>query len=308
LNTAGPAEKKVNTMEKRFLLGVGCQKGGTTWLHDYISQHPNGDFGFQKEYHIFDVLFTDSGDSVLERRRTRALEELQNRDSLINSPNGFKVFKLFDFYSNIDSYFDYFWTLANRNPDVHLTGDITPAYAGLSTETFAMIRAKLVERDLVPRVVFLMRDPVERCISMFRMRMRITRGAIDWNEEEEKEAVRASYTKDTCVRRTQYDQTMISLEQVFKPEEIFYGFYEELFEEKTIRDLTGFLGVEYRAPDFKKQVNVSRTEHELGEEIRREIFDFYRDTYDFIGGRFGADRVKRLWKSYRHFDGLQAAE
>ena len=41
--------------EKVFILGVGCQKGGTTWLHKQLDKHPNVNMGFTKEYHVFDA-------------------------------------------------------------------------------------------------------------------------------------------------------------------------------------------------------------------------------------------------------------
>jgi len=41
---------------KTFLLGVGCQKGGTTWLRDYLAQAPECSPGFDTEYTIFDSL------------------------------------------------------------------------------------------------------------------------------------------------------------------------------------------------------------------------------------------------------------
>ena len=41
---------------KTFLLGVGAQKAGTSWLHDQLNRRHDADFGFLKEYHIFDAL------------------------------------------------------------------------------------------------------------------------------------------------------------------------------------------------------------------------------------------------------------
>jgi hypothetical protein len=41
---------------KLFLLDVCCQKGGSSWLYDYLQKHPQADMGFQKEYHILDGL------------------------------------------------------------------------------------------------------------------------------------------------------------------------------------------------------------------------------------------------------------
>ena len=39
-----------------FLLGVGAQKAGTSWLHQQLHQRSDADFGFLKEYHIHDAL------------------------------------------------------------------------------------------------------------------------------------------------------------------------------------------------------------------------------------------------------------
>ena len=46
----------LDTMEKQFILGVGCQKGGTTWIYDQLSKLEQVNFGFKKEYHVFDTL------------------------------------------------------------------------------------------------------------------------------------------------------------------------------------------------------------------------------------------------------------
>lgn len=45
---------------KTFLLGVGAQKAGTTWLYDYLNDHPQTDMGLYKEYHLFDNLHVPS--------------------------------------------------------------------------------------------------------------------------------------------------------------------------------------------------------------------------------------------------------
>ena len=42
-----------------FLLGTGCQKGGTAWLHDYLGSSTETDLGFMKEYHVWDRLDLD---------------------------------------------------------------------------------------------------------------------------------------------------------------------------------------------------------------------------------------------------------
>ena len=46
----------MSEMQKTFLLGVGAQKAGTSWLHDQLNRRRDADFGFLKEYHVFDAL------------------------------------------------------------------------------------------------------------------------------------------------------------------------------------------------------------------------------------------------------------
>ena len=43
--------------QKTFVLGVGAQKAGTSWLHHQLASRADTDFGFLKEYHVFDVIF-----------------------------------------------------------------------------------------------------------------------------------------------------------------------------------------------------------------------------------------------------------
>ena len=43
-------------MQKTFILGVGSQKGGTTWLHRQLTSNATVDLGHKKEYHVFDSI------------------------------------------------------------------------------------------------------------------------------------------------------------------------------------------------------------------------------------------------------------
>lgn len=63
---------------KTFLLGVGCQKDGTTWVHDYLSTHRKVDMGFEKEYHIIDALHLR--ENTLIRQRTESQKNLVFQD------------------------------------------------------------------------------------------------------------------------------------------------------------------------------------------------------------------------------------
>ena len=67
-------------------------------------------------------------------------------------------------YENL--YFIYF-SMVLKNGGIAL--DITPSYAGLSAHRFNFINTKFIERGVQVKCIFIMRDPVKRCISAFNM-------------------------------------------------------------------------------------------------------------------------------------------
>ena len=58
-----PTGLRVNDGEKelkpKFILGLGAQKAGTSWLHSTLSKNDNVHMGFTKEYHIWDFVFSE---------------------------------------------------------------------------------------------------------------------------------------------------------------------------------------------------------------------------------------------------------
>ena len=44
---------------KTFVLGLGAQKSGSTWLHSYLNHFSFSDFGPVKEYHIWDGVYSE---------------------------------------------------------------------------------------------------------------------------------------------------------------------------------------------------------------------------------------------------------
>lgn len=278
-------------MPKTFLLGVGAHKGGTTWLHDYLKGRPDTDMGFLKEYHVFDALFID--EAVIRRKF------LQQRIKDIVSPTRWPrldQLRLLRFLGNPEHYFDYFQRLC-RDPRVKLTGDITPSYSGLPIEAFGYIKQQLEQRGFDVKVLLLMRDPVERCLSATRMWMRHSR--IERTAESEAARLAVFHQLPGYRLRTRYDLTIANLEAVFRPEQIFYGFYEELFDQASVRALCRFLGLPYLEPDLAKRVNESRTDHVLPDALRAEVAQAYAMVYRAVGERFGQARVAALWPNQR---------
>ena len=180
-------------MKKTFILGVGAQKSGTSWLYRYLSAQTNSNFGALKEYHIWDALY------IKECRNFIAPNEDDLRYNLQNIDGSYEL---------------YFNTLISDNTNI--TGDITPSYSGLPSFAFEKIRKKIELAGFDIKVIFLMRDPFERCWSAVRMARR--NGNTEFSEFE---LLRNSYNSEQFFFRTNYKATIEALESVFDRNQIY---------------------------------------------------------------------------------------
>ena len=275
---------------KIFLLGVGAHKSGTTWLYEYLRRHPNAEMGFTKEYHVFDALYVSAEDI----RRKFLQARINNVLQATNSPNQIDL-ALLRFLGDPESYFGYFKEIVHQAPGILLTGDITPTYSSLPEEGFRHIRNGVISRGFSIRVMFSMRDPVERCISAARFDLR--NAGVTRTLETEIRHLRENYFSLRYQMRSSYNQTLRNLEKVFSPNQIHCVFYEELFNTRSLQGICDFLKIPFIETDFTHRVNESRTVNEIPMELRSAVARFYRPVYDVVMQRFGDERIKSLWPS-----------
>ncbi|WP_444931309.1 sulfotransferase domain-containing protein [Microbulbifer sp. SSSA002] len=286
-------------MEKNFILGVGCQKGGTSWLHSQLNKSKNVDTGFKKEYHVFDALHIPECKHFL----TQKFKDLEAAPITQEaSPEKGRLLKYLSFYMDTQNYYDYFDYLWHKGgPEVTTVGDITPSYSALPPTALNDIKLNLEERGFNVKVIFIMRDPIERCWSMVRMKRRKKLIADpSAHLPDEQKQLEAEFGLRTTEMRTRYETTIQNLELIFQPENIFYSLYEELFEENTIARIKKFLALNEFEADTKQRVNVSKKSdslQELNRDLAERIFQHYRETYDFCQYRFG---VKDQWSGWNY--------
>ena len=260
----------------QFILGVGGQKCGTTWLHYYLSQHRFVDFGFEKEYHIFDARTLPECEYFLDNIVTKVTEQMGGGlPALRHSTHLYRL----NFIANPQSYYDYFRGLL-RKDGVRITGDITPSYSGLSQETFKAIRLNFRQRGVRVKPVFLMRDPVYRLQSMVRMHFRNS------NQSPDRQAELAAMTKaqDSAGDRIRasYQTTLENLYAVFGREGVYVELYERLFDKPALDRLAGFLNCKLQEPPVEKEVNVSRTSNVLAQAEYTAFKETYLPIYEEV--------------------------
>lgn len=280
-----------------FLLGVGAQKCGTSWLHDMLLCSDQVDMGFNKEYHIFDAR------TLPECARFRN-SPLNRYDALVAKgatpgPKS-KLAMRSNFLRDPESYYDYF-SQRLAPPTIRLTGDITPSYSGLSIETLTQIRDGMAARGVPTKVMFLMRDPVERACSAIRMSRRQTalKNPGHVFNLSEYDQLRANYKKPSYELRSNYAGTVDRLYAVFDSDEIFLEFYETLFSQTVFDRFCAFAEITPFDADLDKKVNPSPKTSPIPEDISKELALYYAPVYRALADRIGADHLKSVWWSAR---------
>lgn len=283
---------------KTFLLGVGAQKAGTTWLHSQLCKNDFFDPGFTKEYHTFDSIYVPEYVN-LTASWIKKLNALKNKSGPKINAKKMSLLKRLMFVYEPQSYFDYFDKLASSSPKIKLVGDITPSYSMLDQNALAQIKHGLEEKGFNVKVIFLMRDPVERVWSAKRMQRR---HAISTNKAI-KSTIETSLIKainnQGSYLKTDYRRIIEAVKNSFDARQIFFGFFEELFTEHSYERLCKFLELDLVNPDFDKSVNVSPKDCELSGELLFTMAQKYKSTYSYINQYFdGAS--ERLWGKHHH--------
>jgi hypothetical protein len=196
-------------------LGIGSQKGGTGWLRDQLAHHPAVWIPPIGELHYFDRRFGPRA----ERMRTR----LASRGGV--SKRRFDERDL-AFMRHAVTYtektIDFAWYAQLFAPKgAAMSGDITPGYSTLQDDMVAQIAQAFPGL----KIVFLIRDPVERFWSQLAMRIRNSGANFD---PEDWAAVNALLVSPEFALRSFPTQTAERWRKFFGREHVFIGQFEDL--------------------------------------------------------------------------------
>lgn len=275
-----------DTAEPQFFAGIGTQKAGTTWLFEYLRNHPEVLIP-RKEMHIWDGLYAndiqknglvESVEQLLEHAREagpsdrRRLEWRIDRIGMLVNPSRYREF------------------FAERLRSGHRAfGEITPAYILLDRHGYARIC------ELFPQAKFILilRDPIDRVWSHARMRHRRGRGDIA--------RFKQFLQEPAFVIKTDYRRALSELEAAGLSGQCLVLFYENLFGadgEQSVKAICRHLGVSYRPPDFDQAFNASAPADMPIEEHERARKQF-EPVYEYVFERF--EDVPQRWRE--NFDG-----
>jgi len=272
-----------------FVLGVGAQKAGTTWLYHYLRELEGADFGFAKEYHLHDCISLPSMQWYRDLLARQVCRELSGQASLSSAISQLA------FMGDPQLYYAYFTSLYMSG--ARLSGDITPAYALLAPEVLAACDASFARLGIRVIVVYLMRDPLMRLVSSLRQYRRI-RGLPQQNQEEEAALLSRGWDSlpEGVRRRGAYDRTLAVLQQVFPPDRLHLELYEELFSVKATERLCRAIDAPWRTPDLDRRWNsTGATLSHLSEPLIRELAEPQRKPLEACVEVFGLPRLQANW-------------
>jgi len=230
--------------ENRFpnFLGIGAQKSATRWLYNQLKQHPEVYLTPIKELHYFDKL-----------RKTDQYDERYELDVWKN--NFYKMafarvlnlrwqYKFFYGEYSDDWYVSLFKRAGRRK-----AGEITPEYSILKKEDIEVVKSINPE----VKIIYLLRDPVSRAWSHFRMQVR--RGSIKYKDMSEKDVFKLIGSAN-YYSKGNYLDNLKRWYSVFEEENVLIGYLEEVKtnpDELLMKVLT-HIGVDANLKYFQKSM------------------------------------------------------
>lgn len=270
--------------KRTFILGLGNQKCGTSWLHKYLCQSNKFVKGFTKEFHVWDrrdiSLFSDKKMHLSLR-------------TLISPKRHQLRYQRYRMKNSDDYYFSYFDKLMSGKKAV--SADITPSYCGLKARRLEYIQQKFAEKEIDTKVVILVREPLSRIKSAVRMNLdggNYSEG-IKLNETNFESALIQYFKTEYCSIRTKYENIITEAESVFSSDSIYIGFYENMFEKSEVERLSKFLQIEPKF-DFAK-VKVNKARNAVSDtDADFKVKAYYADTYEYFYNNHPIS--KELWE------------
>lgn len=278
-------ERQTKLRGPDFLV-IGAQRSGTTWLHGMLRRHPKLWLPAVKELHYFDKPDIRRGCSRLKDWPRIAFVGLKSFDPWL-----FRYF----FGTRGDTWYMRLFQKAQARGLI--TGEVTPAYATLGEGVFARIK------DMNPdvRLVFIMRDPVDRAWSAANLAAKS--GYIAGPLTEEK-ALKRAYSPG-WVSRSSYMDTIKRLESIFPASQLHYCFFDDLRDRprELAEGILTFLGADPAKISDKHlpgAVNAAATGKPIPKEFERIMAREYLPMVQELCARF--DGAPNAWR--RRYEAL----
>lgn len=290
--------------EPSILYGIGAQKAATTWLFTQLKSHDEVHLSSTKELHYWDTIRAPLSKQFRIMANSRAAEaqrfaRLGPLQKLFNKvPQHVREERIrFSALLAGESvgHADYLAYLKRgMRAETKLLADITPSYALLSSATYR----EMSQLHDGAKFLFILRDPVARLVSGMRQTLRqeiksghldLTRFRAAFDEAIEMQEAHPAYA------RSDYASTLTRLDGAVADENKHVMFFETMFSQEAVGELSEFLGISPIAANFKEKVYQTSLEDFVPTPAQMERARVaLAPTYDDVARRFGG-QVPSSW-------------
>lgn len=283
------------SVPERLFYVIGAQKSGTSWMYRYFRSHPEICIASTKETNFWKIV--EKGGPFNSRqvrilRRMALLGPLRPWGMKLLSARSLQLLKVAEIGARLRDAIDPPHTayadqlFSSLAPGHRIAGECAPEYGQLTGETYARMAA--LNSDV--RFVYLLRNPVDRYLSSIRQEIkqaigpeRVDAGAILGFLKRS-----LARPKTYIDRMTHYEVTFAELERAVPKDRIRSYFYETMFDQAVIDDLTAYLGVCSHPAKLDSVVNpAAGGEIEIPMDMIEAIAGRLAPTYRAMKERFG---------------------
>ncbi len=285
-----------------LVIGLGSHKCGSTWLYQYLRYHPDCFASTVKELNFFRSQYSLNRFWLLKQNMKKSEEAIKNftrinPDFDADDPAAtlnLEFLKLndavYDYTANAASLTlngDYFGNFRRRNfGQTHMV-DISPSYCLCDDLGFQMMKA--AHHNV--KFIFVMRDPIERAFSAYRYHYKTRKRKIAPRPRVRRKQLGEYFEEQqNADLYTDYGTILDKIERNLDPEQVFIGFYENLFNDDTMGKLCAFLGIEFKPgkyDEFVHKTDSEGIERKINEFERPFLVERFAHVYKDIEKRFG---------------------
>lgn len=208
---------------QKLFLGAGAMKAGTTWLYSILSQHPEIYFTPEKEVHFLSDYYLGTNALRAPQRLSRAINYVDSNLPLLDDKETRQHFKWWLHYcSSQPDDFDYYRGLFRFKPDDAWCSDFSNLTCHLKTEHWQDLQSKV--EDL--RVIYILRNPIERLWSHIKFHQKFVSGSTDFGEWTE-DGFRQYITQNHIWQNSKYSENLLNLQSSIPDHQLYIGFIDD---------------------------------------------------------------------------------
>lgn len=268
---------------------IGAQKAGTTWLHENLAQHSGIWLPPVKELHVLDhappTLFKRLFSKVGYHRRARAhLRQVLFRHSSDTEARSLAWHLALGRRDH--AWYEQLFGYAGGR----LSGEICPGYARIEESTISRIS----ERYPKLKIIYLLRDPLDRAWSSVAMHFRKGGGSLV-TQKQHHDILRELWRPKSLAHCT-YRRNIEAWSRHFPENQMYFGFFDRIKEEPEtyLREILNFIGAkaDFSPLNVSKPINQGRGE-EIELAVARDIATLLLPEAEYLQHRFGNPYTER---------------